>query len=109
MGLKNSGQSFQRLLDSVIGDMKGVFCYLDDLLIYSKTQEEHLRILEELFSRLQLERGLVRNNDLRVPVLDTESTLERVPLSKSQNFAGSAELMEPILTRPLIGKTTHPA
>ena len=52
MGLKNSGQSFQRLLDSVIGDMKNVFCYLDDLLIYSKTQQEHLSTLEELFSRL---------------------------------------------------------
>ena len=42
----------QRLLDSVIGDMKGVFCYLDDLLIFSKTQEEHLQILDELFSKL---------------------------------------------------------
>ena len=32
--------------------MKGVFCYLDDLLIFSKTQEEHLQILDELFSKL---------------------------------------------------------
>ena len=46
--------------------------------------------------------GLVRNNDLRVPVLNTGSILERVPLSKSQNFAGSAEPVEPVLTRPLL-------
>ena len=44
-------------------------------------------------------RGLVRNCDLRVPVLHRGS-LERVPLSNSQNFAGFAEPVEPILTRP---------
>ena len=27
MGLQNSAQSFQRLVDSVIGDMKDVYCY----------------------------------------------------------------------------------
>ena len=46
-------------------------------------------------------RGLFRNNDLRVPVLNTESTLERVSLSKSQKFAGSAEPVETVLARPL--------
>ena len=39
---------------------------------------------------------------LRVPVLNTGSTLERVPLSKSHNFAGSAKPVEPVLTRPLV-------
>ena len=38
---------------------------------------------------------------MRVPVLNTWSILERVPLSKSKNLAGSAEPVEPILTRPL--------
>ena len=38
MGLQNSAQSFQRLVDSVIGDMKDVYCYLDDILIYSRDQ-----------------------------------------------------------------------
>ena len=44
-------------------------------------------------------RGLFRNFDLQVLLLNTEFTLERVPLSKSQNFTGSAK---PLLTRPLI-------
>ena len=35
---------------------------------------------------------------MRVPVLNTGSSLEWVPLSKSQNFAGS---VEPVLTKPL--------
>ena len=47
-------------------------------------------------------RGLFRNFDLRVLLLNTELTLERVPLSKSQKFTGSAEPVEPVLKRPLI-------
>ena len=46
-------------------------------------------------------RGLVRNNDLQVPVLKSGSNLERVQLSKSQNFADSAEPVELVLTTPL--------
>ena len=48
MGLQNSA-SFQPLVDSVIRDMKDVYCYLDDILIYSKDQASHMK---ELFKRL---------------------------------------------------------
>ena len=41
-----------------------------------------------------LTRGLVRNSNLQVPLLNTGSILEQVPLSKFQNFAGSAEPTE---------------
>ena len=50
----------------------------------------------------KLNTGLVRNSDLRVLVLDRRSTLEKVPLSKSRNFAFSMEPVEPVLKRPLI-------
>ena len=49
-----------------------------------------------------LYRGLVRNNDLRVPMIDTRSTIEWIALSKFQYVAGIEEPMEPILTRPLM-------
>ena len=54
MGMANSAKSFQRLIESVVSDMKdeGVFCYFDDLLIHSKSKEEHLNTLEKLFKRL---------------------------------------------------------
>ena len=52
MGMRNSAQSFQRWVDSVIGDMEGVFCYLDDLLVYSEDEDTHIKVLEELFQRL---------------------------------------------------------
>ena len=52
MGLQNGTQSLQRLVDSVIGDMKDVYCYLDDILIYSKDQASHMKTLDKLFQRL---------------------------------------------------------
>ena len=53
MGLKNSGQSFQRLIENVLQGLPQTFVYLDDILVYTESEEEHLRILEELFNRLQ--------------------------------------------------------
>ena len=53
MGMRNSAQSFQRMVQGVIGNMHNVFYYLDDLLIFSKSVKHHLEILEELFSKLE--------------------------------------------------------
>ena len=52
MGLQNSGQSFQRLVDSVLKDIPGSFCYLDDILVYHKSKSDHLKTLEVIFERL---------------------------------------------------------
>ena len=59
-GLKNAGQDFQRLMDKILGEIPHVFVYLDDILIASSTQEEHLRDLETVFTILE-ENGLVVN------------------------------------------------
>lgn len=52
MGLRNSAQSFQRLMDTILAGLTNCFVYMDDVLIYTETEEEHLKILEELFKRL---------------------------------------------------------
>ena len=57
MGLANAAQSYQRWMSAILGDMEHVFCYLDDFLIYTETEEEHMQVLEELFKRLR-EAGL---------------------------------------------------
>ena len=53
MGLKNSGQSFQRLIENVLKGLPDVFVYLDDILVYSKNDRDHMATLEELFKRLE--------------------------------------------------------
>ena len=52
-GLKTAGQSFQRLMDTILADIPHVFVYLDDVLVASSSPEEHLEDLQRLFTRLQ--------------------------------------------------------
>ncbi len=42
-------------MDNLFADLlyKGVVIYLDDIMIYSKTLEEHETLVKEIFSRLR--------------------------------------------------------
>ena len=51
-GLKNAGQDFQRLMDSILGDIPRVFVYIDDILIASESLEQHLEDLDVVFKTL---------------------------------------------------------
>ena len=55
-GLCNAPATFQRLMERCMGEMNLRDCliYLDDIIIFSSTFEEHLERLEAVFSRLQL-------------------------------------------------------
>ncbi|XP_033098347.1 uncharacterized protein K02A2.6-like [Anneissia japonica] len=52
-GLINAPDSFSRIMRSLLRGMDGVVNYIDDILIYSTTWEEHVRSIEELFCRLR--------------------------------------------------------
>ena len=54
-GLKSSPVTFVRLMDLVLGDLmsKGVFVYIDDLIIGSNSIEEHMELLKEVLTRLR--------------------------------------------------------
>jgi Reverse transcriptase (RNA-dependent DNA polymerase) len=58
-GLRNAGQSFQRLMDSLTADLPNAFSYLDDVIVASNA-EDHEAALESVLQRLQ-ENGLVLN------------------------------------------------
>ncbi len=59
-GLRNAAQSFQRLMDEVCRGLDFAFVYIDDILVFSSTKEEHRSHLRQLFERLQ-QYGLVIN------------------------------------------------
>jgi hypothetical protein len=61
-GLKNAGMSFQRLMDRLFLDLPFIFVYLDDMLIASKSAEEHKQHLRAALQRLQ-ENGLILNTE----------------------------------------------
>lgn len=51
-GLRNSAQTFQRWMDEICRDLNFVFVYIDDILVASSSEEEHLKHLDILFRRL---------------------------------------------------------
>ena len=53
-GLTNAPATFQHLMENCLGDLHLNWCiiYLDDIIIYSKTQEEHVERLEAVFQKL---------------------------------------------------------
>ena len=53
MGLLGCPASFQRLMEQVTKGIPNVIVYIDDILVHSKTHDEHRRILDLLFKRLQ--------------------------------------------------------
>lgn len=61
-GLHSAPACFQRLLDTIIGPEfePRAFAYLDDLVLVSRSFKEHLKLLEEVFSKLR-EAGLRLN------------------------------------------------
>ncbi|MBM3939179.1 MAG: hypothetical protein FJ333_11085, partial [Sphingomonadales bacterium] len=61
-GLKNAGQTFQRMMDNVLEEMDSSFCYMDDVMVASFSEDEHLEDLRNLFGRLE-KHGLVLNED----------------------------------------------
>ena len=59
-GLKNAGQTFQRMKDNALGDLDFCFVYMDDLLVASKDEVEDVAHLWVIFQWLR-EAGLVLN------------------------------------------------
>ena len=51
-GLINSPSSFQRLLDALLLDIPNVKVYIDDIVIYNNTWEDHLETLHKVLSKL---------------------------------------------------------
>ena len=47
-GLRNAGNTFQRMMDSILGDLPYCFTYVDDILIFSSSLEQHVDHLREV-------------------------------------------------------------
>lgn len=54
-GLKNAPATFQRVMDNVLRGLQNEKCavYLDDIIIYSASLQEHLEKLRKVFERLR--------------------------------------------------------
>ena len=51
-GMKNSPATFQRMIESILQGLHGCEAYIDDVIIYSTTWDDHMNIIKELFELL---------------------------------------------------------
>src|SRR5215217_1468034 len=72
-GLCNAPATFQAMMDNIFQDLldQGVVVYLDDILIYSESREEHEKLLKEVLKRL-------RNNHLQANLAKSVFEVEEV-------------------------------
>lgn len=54
-GLASAPQTFQRLMEALLGHLPFVECYLDDVIIFSKNDEEHDKHLAEVLKIIDSE------------------------------------------------------
>lgn len=52
-GVKPASKIFQQLLDTLFAGLKGVKVFIDDIVVASKDLKSHIRLLKEVFRRLQ--------------------------------------------------------
>ncbi|UYV60238.1 hypothetical protein LAZ67_1000518 [Cordylochernes scorpioides] len=52
-GLCNAAQTFQRLIKDVLQDLDFAYAYIDDVLIASDSENQHVSHLQQLFGRLR--------------------------------------------------------
>lgn len=55
MGLKNASGTFQKLMEMILAglDTKSCLVYLDDVILFNRTEDEHLATLQEVFERIR--------------------------------------------------------
>lgn len=74
MGLKNSPSTFQRVMDNVLRDLQNEVClvYLDDIVVFSTSLQEHIINLEKVFKKLRESNFKIQMDKSEFLKLETE-------------------------------------
>jgi hypothetical protein len=88
-GLQNAAHTFQRFMDEILKDSDFCFAYLDDILVFSHSPQEHDQHLRNLYTQLQ-NYGILQNPSKRV---------FRVPEISFQGYKMSSMGFQPLLER----------
>lgn len=72
-GLANAPATYQRLMENCLGDLNLNICfiYLDDLIVFSKTFEEHVKRLQSIFQ-------CIRENNLKLSPKKCQFFMDKV-------------------------------
>lgn len=72
-GIKPGPKLFQRYVSNLLGDIENVFVYIDDIIIYGKTKEEHniafknvLKVLYNSKIKINFEKAVILQNKIEI-------------------------------------------
>lgn len=105
-GLKTAPATFQRTMDNVLRGLQGLHCmvYLDDVIVFSTSLEEHIRKLRLIFDRLRL-------NNLKIQLDKTEFLRKEVlylgHVITEHGLKPNNDKIEAVLKFPLPKTTTE--
>ena len=77
-GLVNAGATYERMMRKLLSGMQGVANYVDDVIDYSSTWDEHMYSLRELFSRVKKTSLTVKPSKCRVAYTQVDVVGHRV-------------------------------
>lgn len=105
-GLKTAPATFQRTMDNVLRGLQGLHCmvYLDDIIIFSSSLDEHIQKLRTVFDRLRatnLKVQLDKSEFLRKEVLYLGHTITKDGLKPNN------DKIDVVLNFPLPKTTTE--
>ena len=93
-GLCNAPATFQRLMQNCLGELNLTYAlvYLDDLIVYSKTEEDHLRRLQAMFERFH-------EHGLKLKPSKCSFLRKQITFLDTRNFGRRHEAWKPQLER----------
>ena len=69
-------------MDKCLSGLDGLFCYMDDILLFSKTEEQHMKSLELLFERLKKYGTVIRDSNILLKkilkITDTHTAFKNI-------------------------------
>ncbi len=90
MGLASAPSAFQRLLELVVKGIDNVVVYIDDLIIHSKTHEQHLESSDKVFTLLAAHN--LRVNLKKYVFGSSETSYLGVRLTKKRNYSWNRQI-----------------
>ena len=69
-GLAKAPSYFKKLMNKVINGLKFAFTYLDDIIIFSTTAEEHMKHIQIFIDRLKAARLKLKKQYAAVPEIE---------------------------------------
>ncbi|CAK1593440.1 unnamed protein product [Parnassius mnemosyne] len=105
-GLKTAPATFQRTMDSVLRGLQGIHCmvYLDDIIVFSTSLEEHIQKLRTIFDRIRatnLKVQLDKSEFLRKEVLYLGHTITK------EGLRPNTDKINAVLNFPIPKTTTE--